>query len=93
MDYFLYYQYIITGLLSIILINFVINNFYYRSPSNFRLQDKFISKNMLISILIPARDEENNIGRCLRSLLKQDYHNIEKLIHKDFPLGVHRITF
>jgi chlorobactene glucosyltransferase len=83
MDYFLYYQYIITGLLAIILVNFIINNFYYRSPSKYKLQDSFISKDPLVSILIPARDEEDNIGRCLRSLSKQDYRNIEILVLDD----------
>jgi len=83
MDYFLYYQYIITGLLSLILVNFIINNFYYRNPASFRLPDKFSKKTPLVSILIPARDEEKNIGRCLRSLVKQDYSNIEILVLDD----------
>ena len=83
MDYFLYYQYIITGLLAIILINFIINNFAYRSPLNYKLQDSFISNDPLISILIPARNEEDNIDLCLRSLSKQDYSNIEILVLDD----------
>jgi chlorobactene glucosyltransferase len=40
-------------------------------------------KGPLVSVLIPARDEEKNIGRCLRSLSKQDYNNIEILVLDD----------
>ena len=80
MDYFLYYQYIVTAFLLIILINFIINNIVYKNPSNFILSKKFLKESPLVSILIPARDEEKNIGRCLRSLVKQDYGNIEILV-------------
>lgn len=83
MSYFLYYQYTITALLLIILINFVINNIVYKSPSGFKLSKKLLQENPLISILIPARDEEKNIGRCLRSLVKQDYQNVEILVLDD----------
>ncbi len=37
----------------------------------------------LISILIPARDEESSIGACLRSLSSQSYKNIEILVLDD----------
>jgi len=83
MDYFSYYQYIITVLLLIILLNFIINNLSYRSPSNFVLPEKLSSRSPLVSVLIPARDEEKNIGRCLRSLIRQDYVNIEILVLDD----------
>lgn len=83
MNYFLYYQYIVTSLLVIILINFVINNFAYKSPSRFKLPSDFLKKHPLVSILIPARNEEKNIGRCLRSLTRQDYDNIEILVMDD----------
>jgi chlorobactene glucosyltransferase len=36
-----------------------------------------------ISVLIPARDEEENIGACLESLRKQDYPNFEVLVLDD----------
>lgn len=36
----------------------------------------------LVSVLIPARNEKN-IGRCLRFLSKQDYHNLEILVLDD----------
>lgn len=37
----------------------------------------------LISILVPARNEESNIGACLDSLRKQDYPNYEVLVLDD----------
>jgi len=83
MDYFVYYQYIVTSFLVIILINFTINNFVYKSPSRFKLPADFLKEHPLISVLIPARNEEKNIGRCLRSLVKQDYSNIEILVLDD----------
>lgn len=36
-----------------------------------------------VSILIPARDEEANIGTCLESLQKQDYPHFEILVLDD----------
>jgi chlorobactene glucosyltransferase len=36
-----------------------------------------------VSILVPARDEELNIGPCVRSLLAQDYPNCELLVLDD----------
>jgi chlorobactene glucosyltransferase len=37
----------------------------------------------LISICIPARNEENNIGNCVESALGQDYPNIEVIVLDD----------
>jgi chlorobactene glucosyltransferase len=36
-----------------------------------------------VSILLPARNEEANIGACLRSLLAQDYPSLEVLVLDD----------
>jgi|WetSurMetagenome_2_1015567.scaffolds.fasta_scaffold01355_12 chlorobactene glucosyltransferase len=36
-----------------------------------------------ISVLVPARDEESNIGRCLDSLLTQTYQNYEVVVYDD----------
>ncbi len=36
-----------------------------------------------VSILIPARNEEQNIGKCLEGLLKQDYPNFEIIVLND----------
>jgi chlorobactene glucosyltransferase len=37
----------------------------------------------LVSLLVPARNEELTIGRCLRSLLAQDYPNLEIVVLDD----------
>jgi chlorobactene glucosyltransferase len=37
----------------------------------------------LISICIPARNEENNIHRCVEAVLDQDYPNIEVIVLDD----------
>ncbi|MBN2114062.1 MAG: glycosyltransferase [Acidimicrobiia bacterium] len=37
----------------------------------------------LVSLLVPARNEEGIIGGCLRSLLAQDYPNLEVLVLDD----------
>ncbi len=36
-----------------------------------------------VSVLVPARNEENNLGACLASLLQQDYSNFEILVLDD----------
>ncbi len=37
----------------------------------------------LVSIIVPARDEESNIRRCVESLLEQDYDNYEVIVVND----------
>lgn len=37
----------------------------------------------LVSILVPARDEENNISNLLESVRAQDYHNYELIVLDD----------
>lgn len=37
----------------------------------------------LISIIVPARDEEHNIRRCVESLLEQDYAHFEVIVVND----------
>lgn len=36
-----------------------------------------------VSVLIPARNEEENIGNCLNSLFKQDFPNLEIIVIDD----------
>ena len=65
------------------MINFIINNFLFKNTAKYKLPEDFLKKNPLISVLIPARNEEKNIRRCLNSLLRQDYPNIEILVLDD----------
>ncbi len=83
MDFFLLYQYIVAGILLLIMINFIINNFLFKNTIKHKLPESFLKERPLISILIPARNEEDNIKRCINSLLKQDYKNFEILVLDD----------
>ena len=37
----------------------------------------------MVSVIVPARNEENYVGRCLESLLAQDYPNYEVVVIDD----------
>jgi chlorobactene glucosyltransferase len=74
------YQLILAGLLLVILVNLVLNLRSLRVPS---ANSKVPQPAPLVSVLIPARDEEANIAACLKSLQKQDYPNFEILILDD----------
>ncbi len=50
-------------------------DFYNRSPE--------LKKEPLVSIIIPARNEEENIGRCLGSVLSQTYRRMEVILVND----------
>ena len=42
-----------------------------------------IDEKKLVSVLIPSRNEEKNIGLCLNFILAQDYKNLEVLVLDD----------
>ena len=74
------YQIIIAaGLVSFIL-NLILNLRSLKTPS---AESEIPKAAPLISVLIPARDEEANIKACLGSLQKQDYPNFEILVLDD----------
>src|SRR5579875_1810819 len=41
------------------------------------------SDHPLVSVIVPARNEERNIRRCVTSLLEQDYANYEVIVVDD----------
>lgn len=65
---FIFYQFI----------NSIINTFIIRKPKITVL--KRLPK---VSVLVPARNEENNIARCVSSLLLQDYPDYEVIVLND----------
>ncbi len=75
----LYQLVVAAGLLSFIL-NLILNLRTLKTP---RSDSKVPEPAPLISVLIPARDEEANIGACLESLQKQDYPNFEIVVLDD----------
>lgn len=74
------YQLIILYLLMIILINTLLNLRALRKPKK---DGQIPSPAPLISVLIPARNEEYNIGPCVNSLRGQDYPNFEIIVLDD----------
>jgi chlorobactene glucosyltransferase len=75
------YQGIITAVLSILAINLILN---LRSLHRLSKDDGEPPETLpLISILIPARNEERNITACVESLLTQDYPSFEILVLDD----------
>jgi chlorobactene glucosyltransferase len=74
------YQILIAAGLVLFLVNLLLNLRNLRKP----LVDAKVPRPApLISVLIPARDEENNIAACLESLQRQDYPNFEVLVLDD----------
>jgi len=74
------YQIIIAAGLAISLLNLVLNLLSLRTP---RSDSKIPGSPPLISVLVPARDEEANIRNCLESLQKQDYPDFEIMVLDD----------
>ncbi len=74
------YQVIVTAGLVTFMINLILNLRSLKTP---RADSKVPEPVPLVSILVPARDEEVNIGACLESLQKQDYPNYEVLVLDD----------
>lgn len=83
MDVLLLYNYIISGALLLILANFLLNLYLFKDTASYYVSDYTGFSRPLVSILIPARNEEKNIRRCLRSLIRQDYPNFEILVLND----------
>ena len=74
------YQVIIAAGLIIFMVNLILNLRSLKVP---RRDSKIPGSAPLVSILVPARDEEANIAVCLESLQKQDYPNFEILVLDD----------
>ena len=74
------YQVIIIIGLCISLVNIVLNLRSLKIP---RPDSKVAEPAPLVSVLIPARDEEASIATCLLSLQRQDYPNYEVLVLND----------
>lgn len=60
--------------LIVVIVNFLLKQ---------RLQKSKIQYSDLVSVLIPARNEEKNIGLLLDNLLNQSYNNIEIIVFND----------
>jgi chlorobactene glucosyltransferase len=67
---------VLVALLLIVLVNLAV------LPSITLPGDQSI-RNLRVAVLVPARNEEENIEACLRSLLRQDYPNLEVWVYDD----------
>lgn len=74
------YQIVIASLLGFFLINLILNMRKIRTPDK---NSRVPHPAPLISVLVPARNEENNIRKCLKSLQNQDYPNYEIIVLDD----------
>jgi len=74
------YHWIIAGGLISFVLNIFLNIWALKRP---RSDSKLPQPAPLVSILIPTRDEEDNIEACLKSLQNQDYPNFEILVLDD----------
>jgi chlorobactene glucosyltransferase len=81
--FILYYQYFILIALLVITVNFIINNILFKNIKDFKLPREVLASPPLVSVMIPARNEEKNIRRILNSMVKQDYQNLEILVLDD----------
>ncbi|MFL6458107.1 MAG: glycosyltransferase [Nitrososphaeraceae archaeon] len=63
-------------------IGYIIKSFK-RSPTIESIYKYTISKNPKVSVILPARNEEEYIAKCLESLLEQDYPNFEIIAVND----------
>jgi len=74
------YQLLVSILLVVILFNLLLN---LRSLKRARSDVRLPEPAPLISVLVPARNEEVNIRTCLESLRGQDYPNFEIIVLDD----------
>jgi chlorobactene glucosyltransferase len=74
------YQIVVAALMVVIAVNLIFNLRSLRRPDK---HSRVPDPAPLVSVLIPARNEEENIETCLKSLLKQDYPNFEIIVLDD----------
>ncbi len=77
------FQIIIFAILLLFALNLALNLLFLKRPSK---ADEKLDKAPFVSILVPARNEEANIERCLDSLKNQDYPAYEILVLDDNSL-------
>src|SRR5690242_8602697 len=78
----LIYQVVITAVLAALLLNTIINLRLLRAPRTSAQVDEK-DETPLVSILVPARNEERSIAQCVESLARQDYPCCEILVLDD----------
>ena len=72
-------QVLVLFFLLLLFLNMLQNMKMLKDQKNFRLKGPL----PLVSVLIPARNEERNIKKCICSLLKQNYPHLEVIVLDD----------
>lgn len=75
----LYYQIAVLGILGMMALIVVVNMVAFRAVR----PDLKPAFEPLLSVLLPARNEERNVGTCLATLVEQDYSDFEVLVLDD----------
>ncbi len=75
----LIYQLLVLAVLLALLCLVVLNMLVLPGIKNYPLK----GEEPRVAILVPARDEEANIGACLKRLLAQDYTNYSIWLYND----------
>ncbi|HEY7342301.1 MAG TPA: glycosyltransferase [Ktedonobacterales bacterium] len=78
----LIYQVVITVILAALLLNTIMNLRLLRAPKASASVDE-MDDAPLVSILVPARNEERSIAQCVASLAQQDYPYCEIIVLDD----------
>jgi chlorobactene glucosyltransferase len=78
----LIYQVVITAILAALLLNTIINLRLLSAPKTSVALDE-TDEAPLVSILVPARNEERSIAQCVESLAQQDYPRCEIIVLDD----------
>ncbi len=76
-------MFILYMIMAVLVITGTIVIFNYFTAPVMKIKPGEKSSGDLISVLIPARNEEKNIAACLQSITQQDYPNLEILILDD----------
>lgn len=74
-------EYVSYAIVVFVLVQLVVSLFNLWYPE--RLISEIAMDERMISILVPARNEEVNIKACVQTILNQDYQNFELLIGDD----------
>ncbi len=75
-----YYQLLITMVLFVLLLIAVWNVYLFRKRKAIHIDD---SELPFVSVLVPARNEESNIRKCIEQLLEQRYPDFEVIVLND----------
>ena len=64
-------------------ITFFISTYNLLTAPRLKKQECGLTQDILVSVLVPARNEEKNIGECIDNLLNQTYKDFELLVLDD----------